>query len=286
MGDIVAAEPIARDMRAAHPDARIVWIVRDAYRELPEAYPVVDEVWTVSCLTEWIHTRGRHPFDRLVDLHVRGRACGECQVRLERDDGHPTLDISNYYHHGDLQQIFRLAAGLPPSNMAPRLTPPPSARRAVDALDLPETFVAVHARSAQPARDWRDEAWRELVRRLLDELDVGVVEVGLEPVAAPTVEGCIDLCGRLSILETAEVVRRSRLFVGIDSGPAHLANAVSSRAILLLGSYRAYERYRPWDVAFEAGGRADVLRSDAAASALEVDTVFEAVARRFEAQPA
>lgn len=286
MGDIVAAEPIARELRDAHSDARIVWIVRDTYRELPDVYPAVDEVWIVSCLTEWIHTRDRHPFDRLVDLHVRGRACGKCRVRLERDDGHPDLDISNYYHHGDLQQVFRLAAGLPSSESAPRLAPPAAARRAVDALELPETFVTVHARSAQQVRDWRDEGWRELVRRLLDELDVGVVEVGLEPVAAAAVDGCIDLCGRLSILETAEVIRRSRLFVGIDSGPAHLANAVGARAVLLLGTYRAYERYRPWDAGFETDGRAEVLRSDAAASALEVDTVFAAVARRLEAQPA
>lgn len=286
MGDIVAAEPIARELRAENPRARIVWVVRESYRALPEAYSAVDEVWTVSCLTEWIHRRERHPFDRLVDLHVRGRTCDVCQVRLERDDGHASLDIGNYYHHGDLQQVFRLAAGLPPVTGAPRLVPPPAARRAVDELDLPATFVAFHARSAQPARDWRDEAWRELARRLLDEVGVDVVEVGLEPVAARDVEGCVDVCGRLSILETAEVIRRSRLFVGIDSGPAHLANAVGSRAVLLMGTYRAYERYRPWDAAFEAEGRAEVLWSDGAACTLEVDRVFEAVAGRLAGQPA
>lgn len=42
-----------------------------------------------------------------------------------------------------------------------------------------------------------------------------------------------DLTGTLSILESAEVIRRSSLFIGLDSGPAHLANAVRTPTVLL-----------------------------------------------------
>jgi hypothetical protein len=42
--DIVATEPIARHVRAMHPQAHIVWAVRDAYREMVEHNPNVDEV--------------------------------------------------------------------------------------------------------------------------------------------------------------------------------------------------------------------------------------------------
>ena len=47
--------------------------------------------------------------------------------------------------------------------------------------------------------------------------------------------GAIDFCGRLDLASTAAVLARSGLLVGPDSGIAHLAVAVGSRAIVLFG---------------------------------------------------
>lgn len=286
LGDLVAAEPVARHLRREHPDDAIVWIVRDAYRELPSAFADVDEVWTVGCLTEWIRLREDHPFDRLVDLHVRGRSCGVCQEKLERTDGDPAIDIGNYYAHGDLLQVFCRSAGLAPIESAPRLNPPAAARLAVDRLDLPEGYVVIHGRSAQAARDWDDDRWRALTARILADTDHPVVEVGLDAVVDSAAPGYVNLCGRLSILETAEVIRRAVLFIGIDSGPAHLAAAVGTRSVLLMGTYRSYERYRPWSEQFVSSGRADVLWADGAAAELSVEEVFRAVCDAMESIPA
>ena len=54
------------------------------------------------------------------------------------------------------------------------------------------------------------------------------------------------MAGMLSILETAEVIRRAELFVGIDSGPAHLANAVATPGVILIGQYNAFKRFMPY----------------------------------------
>jgi heptosyltransferase III len=97
-----------------------------------------------------------------------------------------------------------------------------------------------------------------------------------------------DLCGRLLLLETAEVIRRAALFVGIDSGPAHLANAVGTPGVLLLGQYRTFGRYMPFSGGYADGSRATVLHADGPAATLTVDEVFDAVMRRLRspARPA
>ena len=56
-----------------------------------------------------------------------------------------------------------------------------------------------------------------------------------------------NLCGQSGIAETAEDdSRRAALFIGIDSGPAHLANAVKTPGVILLGRYLTWDYYMPY----------------------------------------
>jgi ADP-heptose:LPS heptosyltransferase len=48
-------------------------------------------------------------------------------------------------------------------------------------------------------------------------------------------EELLDLTGRLSVMSTAEVIRRAQWFVGSDSGMSHVAAAVGTRAMVLFG---------------------------------------------------
>ena len=280
LGDLVAAEPIARHLRAAMPGALVVWPVRAPFREIVAHHPAVDEAPTIGCLTEWSWIAGRLGADRVVDLHLEGRSCPRCRIPHRRRDGDRGIDIGNYYHHGPLLHGFARAAALPPLDEAPRLHLPAAARARVDALALPASYVAVHCASNQAARDWTAGRWRELARRIAEELGAPVVEVGLAPVLPPGVRGVVQLPGRLSVTETAEVLRRARLFVGIDSGPAHLAHAAGTPAVILLGRYRAYERYMPYAGGWAASGRADVIQHDGPAAEIPVECVLALVRAR------
>ncbi len=48
-------------------------------------------------------------------------------------------------------------------------------------------------------------------------------------------EGVINLCGELSLLDTASVIKGALLFVGNDSGLLHVARAVGTKAIQIYG---------------------------------------------------
>ena len=282
LGDLVAAEPIARHLKRTRPEARVLWVVGRRFRELVETNPHVDAVLPIGCTTEWTElARGGIPAE-VVDLHVTGRSCGTCQRWHVREGDRSGIDITNYYHHGNLLEIFCKVAGLPILDDGPRVYVPERRRQAVDGLGLPGRFVAVHCRSNQAKRDWTDERWRALAGRIVDRLGLPVVEVGLRPVVAGAVPGCVDLCGRLAILETAEVIRRAALFVGIDSGPAHLANAVGTPGVVLLGHYGPYRRYLPYSGGYADGGNARLVRGDGPAAAIPVDAAMDAVLDRLD----
>ncbi|MFO7654958.1 MAG: glycosyltransferase family 9 protein [Candidatus Krumholzibacteriia bacterium] len=94
----------------------------------------------------------------------------------------------------------------------------------------------------------------------------------------------VDLCGRLSLAQTAAVVRRAELFVGIDSGPAHLAAAAGVSGVVLLGHYRHYRSYVPYSGPWADGSGADLVRNfDGPAADLPVERVLAAVLRRLDA---
>lgn len=276
LGDIVAAEPLVRALRAARPDAYLVWVCRPAFASVPASHPDIDAVLPARCLSEWIHLRSSRVFDEVIDLHVPGRFCEVCNQRLVRPDV-SGMDVTNYYRHGSLLQIACIAAGHAQVAGPPRVHIPEGAAQRVDALHLPARYCCVHTRSNQPERDWENPRWNALAGKLEAELDLPVVEVGLratiDPAAAPRYR---DMCGKLAILETAEVIRRSALFIGIDSGPAHLANAVGAPGVVLLGQYRTYDRYMPFSGGYADGTGATVIHASGPAATIDVQTVMEA----------
>jgi heptosyltransferase-3 len=273
IGDIVAAEPVVRQLRELHPDALFVWCARAPYLELAGNFPEIDAALPVHCLTEWIILRKFLRAEHIIDLHVNGCACAICTIRLHKGEDRSGVRLENYFNFGSLSDIYARIAGVATTGM-PRIGIPGPACVAVNQLMLPERFITIHALSEQPIKNWPTGNWNELVR-LLRGLRLAVAEVGLQ--AAIGTEDAqnpvIDLCGRLSILETAEVIRRSILFVGIDSGPAHIANGVGTPAIILLGRYYRYASYNP----FRLGESCTILQSPGQISELSLERVFETI---------
>lgn len=266
-GDIVACEPVARQMRAAYPDAEICWVVRDIFRELIDTNPAIDTTIAVDCLTDWIKWRAHGVFDKVVDLHVNQRICQHCGIPLNKREGNPAITGDNHFQHGGLLRAFSLSAGITPQDSAPRVYITEDAQRAVDELHLPERYVVFHCRSNNNEKDWEYANWSTLARALVAK-GVKVVEIGLAPTITDESIGVINLCGRTTILQMAEVISRSALFVGIDSGPAHLANAVGARGVILLGQFGPFKSYNPYSGVYGAGHRATLVRNDQGPAAL------------------
>jgi len=85
------------------------------------------------------------------------------------------------------------------------------------------------------------------------------------------------LCGKVSLLEMAEVIRRATLFVGVESGPAHIANAVGTHGIVMIGPYRGFGQYVPYSGDYGTGANATMLREPTGLSNLATERVVAAI---------
>lgn len=260
IGDIVATEPVTRYLRKHYPQAEINWIVKEEYRELIDSNPNVDRTITVDCLTDWIKIVAHKTFEIYFDLHVNGRICQQCRVPLKKIDGNPLVTGDNYFNYGSLLEAFSIGAGLPAIREAPLLYIPNDVVGAINTLALPKHFVVFHCASNNKEKDWLPELWRELALWVVDKYRLTVIEIGTDSLLVPSAR-VINLCHATSLLGTAEVIRRSVLFVGLDSGPAQMANAVGSKGVILLGSFGGFENYNPYTGGYGDRSKAVLIRA-------------------------
>lgn len=287
IGDIVACEPVARYLKLNHPNDHLCWVVRPEFREIIDTNPYIDETITVDCLTDWMKLAAHGGYDQVFDLHVNYRICQHCQIPLVKRTGNPFVTVNEWFDHGALLEAFSLGAGLPQLSAQPQLYLGPEHVRAVDALELPTDFCVIHRFSNDPKKDWTEQGWQALLLLIQDRLGLPVVEVGagkIEELPRP-IDGTISLVNRLPILQTAEVIRRARMFIGIDSGPGHLANALKVPAVVLLGQYHYFRQYCPYTGFYASSSPLVKLVRNPVGPAreLSVDEVAEAVRYVFEA---
>jgi heptosyltransferase-3 len=111
------------------------------------------------------------------------------------------------------------------------------------------------------------------------------VEVGLESCVAKNFPAMINLCGQLTLNELAEAIRCSAGFVGIESGPAHIANAFERPSVILMGRYRAFERYMPYTGFLRDHAAEMLIRWEGPAAEIHVAAVAERIRRVWKATP-
>ncbi|MFA6531929.1 MAG: glycosyltransferase family 9 protein [Patescibacteria group bacterium] len=269
MGDIVACEPVARHVRKKHPNAYIVWCCGAEYRELSDSNPCIDRTVVVDCLYVWSCLKRALMNCKIIDLHLSGSFCRHCGYRLIKRDAEITTE--NYYYFGGLLEAFTKGEKVTVPIKKPNIYIGRDIQQQVDELKLPKQFIVIHGLSSDAQRAWDRHKWLALAKNLLIKYQYGIVEIGLEPVLAQVQShNYLNLCRQTSILETAEVIRRSVFYIGVDSGPAHLASAVGTRGIILLGRFGKFDRYDPF------GGVAtnlSPLRSSGSVSSISVATI-------------
>jgi heptosyltransferase-3 len=69
-------------------------------------------------------------------------------------------------------------------------------------------------------------------------------------------------------------------FIGIDSGPGHLANAVGARGVILLYDYKGFGDYMPYSGRYQNGDDAEIVRTNRPMDTLSVAPALAAVRRR------
>lgn len=179
------------------------------------------------------------------------------------------------------------ALGFPTETVVCRLPEWPRERGEVLAalreqgIGASDAFLAVHPWTSNPLKQWPAERYRALIHRIVQDLGLRVVIIGghAERAGAPEVLPAklpvVDLVGRLTLPQLAELLRCSRALVSNDSGPVHVAAAVGTPTIALFGAQdpaTGPRRWGPW-------GEGHLVIWKPSMDAISVDEVLTTVRR-------
>ena len=149
------------------------------------------------------------------------------------------------------RRLFQLLGSTPGSDDAVMFVPP-SAVGEVDAAlgDDPRHLATVMPGASHPAKAWPLQNFQAVARHLRAK-GYRVVVVG-----GPTEHGSfgdaadLDLAGQVSILATAELLRRAKLLLTNDTGARHLARAMGTPSVILYGPVTVEDSppYGPGDI--------------------------------------
>jgi ADP-heptose:LPS heptosyltransferase len=121
-------------------------------------------------------------------------------------------------------------------------------------------LLAVHLGAGTPAKRWPIEHWDALLARFLRDgwrvLIVGGPDDAELAARLTPHDALRDWTGRLAVTETTALLERADLFLGSDSGPAHLAACAGVPSVVLFSGTNRVGQWRPWS------RRSLVLRHD------------------------
>lgn len=267
LGDIAKSIPTVDAVKAAYPHLRIGWIARRGFHDLLVGNPSIDELMvtgkTVRDLRRAAGEARRFRADVVLDMQglwVSGclaRASGapwRCTWESGREfsgvlTGNPVVPAPRTANAVECLFGFAHAVGVPevPLRRPAYLCDPANlSEAAAQALgDGSEPAVGLHIGASEPNKSWPPEHWAALA----DALGAAGCRVILlggpgDAAAGQDVEARVSgplrsLVGRTTIRELAAVTARCAVFVGGDSGAAHIAALVQTPVVCLMGATSA-----------------------------------------------
>lgn len=279
IGDVVMTTPAVAVLRNRFPQARIAYLIEEPYRELIEGHPGVDEPLVVPRrmprrdFLKLIREIRRRRFDIAVDFHGGPKAF---LIALLSGAGHrigyriPYKHI--FYHralprrpeHGIFHSVenhLNLVSLLGvETDPPPGMSLPPATASETDRVKrwLDETEgqggrrIVLHIGAGNRFRDWGEDHLRDLSTLLLRIPGTEVVLAGAESDMPRAGRMLRDGPGRLrsatgifNLRELRELIARSALFVGADSGPMHIAATTATPIVALFGPTLP-AHFAPW----------------------------------------
>ncbi|NQV51685.1 MAG: glycosyltransferase family 9 protein [Flavobacteriales bacterium] len=252
LGDVILATSVLETLHAQFPDAQIDMLVRKGNEELLKGHPFLREtlVWNkkdkkYGDLLRLMNRIRSSTYDVVVNLHRFASsgalaAYSDAPMKL----GFRKNPMSMLYTHAaehsfnGMHEIERNAGVIRPligdaTISAPRLYPLADDERAVASM-MGTVYHCIAPTSVWHTKQWPAEKWIALINGLPQAEQVYLLgapgdkaqcEVIQEASVHPKVSV---LAGELSLLQSAQLMRGSKMNYVNDSAPMHLASAVNA----------------------------------------------------------
>lgn len=251
LGDVVHTLPAVAAIRDANPNAQITWVINPEWTPLLRGNPDIDHVHIFPrgefrglgaprSLLPWIRkTRSLHPdaavdFQGLLRSALIGRLSG-APAFFGLSDGregsrlfYKKIARVDRRSHA-VERYLRLAEctgatvqrpvrfSLPTGDAPPRFDPYPP-------------FILLHPFARGRDKSMSDRAVEKFARNCAP---TRVVVVGQSTIRFEAPTNCIDLSNQTNLLQLIWLIRAARIVVSVDSGPMHIAAALTSNLIAL-----------------------------------------------------
>jgi ADP-heptose:LPS heptosyltransferase len=259
----VLTTPALEILKRARPDLRLAVVVEDRFRDIFTGNPDIEEILPprIGAVRAWrpalclnLHGGSRSAWmTALSGARFRAgfghfRPQSVYNVRIPR--AQEILEVERTVHTAEhlASAMFYLGA--------PRCEIP---RAKLAALAARSDVAAIHAVAAAPEKAWRADGFlvvaEELVRSGLEPVFLGGPADDLSPFRAYR-----SLAGA-PLSQVKALLARAAVFVGNDSGPAHMAAAFGVPSVVIFGASNP-AIWGPWRAASEVvtapGGIGDV----------------------------
>ncbi|OPX27630.1 MAG: lipopolysaccharide heptosyltransferase II [Candidatus Cloacimonas sp. 4484_140] len=259
LGDVLLTTPIIRTFCTHFQNAEIHFLTKKQFAPLLEYNPFIDTLISFdseneSMLQLIIRLQKEH-YTHIIDLHdklrsalikrfVRGKVFTykkkhNYRKKLLKD--HELKPISSTV---DLYAsvLEKFALSLDEKKLDFFL---PENEEAIAASFLSsdkKIIVTISPGTSWHTKQYPTEYYKKLIRNLLDNHDVKIVLLGTEQeknltteLAAVSETKILNLCGRISLIESAVIIKHSDLFISGDCGPMHIAAAFEVPQIAIFG---------------------------------------------------
>ncbi|MDA8363370.1 MAG: lipopolysaccharide heptosyltransferase I [Gammaproteobacteria bacterium] len=269
LGDVLHALPALTDAARALPHARFDWVIEESYAEIPSWHPAIDTVIPVA-LRRWRHgimqpahrseflhalriLRARS-YDRIVDAQglIKSAVLTACARGEHHGFGFASAReplAALFYRHRHavapgshavlrLRRLFALALGyeLPSAEVDYGISRALISFRPDDAAYL----VFLHG-TAWPTKQWPERYWKELAGlaneaglRVLLPAGNRVENDRAHRIAASATNARV--LPPMTLTQLAGVLAGAQGAVGVDTGLAHCAAALSVPAVTIYGA--------------------------------------------------
>jgi heptosyltransferase-2 len=254
IGDIVLTTPVIRCLKQQVPGAEVHFLVRDKFRSVVEHNPYIDKLQVLAhsweLMLEELKTEN---YDHIIDLHHNAKTLRLKTALKKPSHSFYKLNIQKYLYTALKINI------LPRSHIVDRYMATVSSfgvkndglgldyfiskQEETKKEDIPAAHSAgyiacvigaAHGTKRWPVHKWKSfcETMKYPIILLGDESDS---ERGEEIAAVDPVK-IYNACGRFSLNESADLIRRSRLVISNDTGLMHIAAAYKKPIISLWGN--------------------------------------------------
>lgn len=248
LGDCVLTTPALHILKSARPDVRITVVVEEAFAPVFEGNPDIERIAPPN--TAQVARLGP---ELVLNLHGGTRSAQltlACRARLRAGFAHfrfsalyniripraqEILGVERKVHTAEhvASAMFYLGA---PMGEIPRA-------RLFAERSTPTGVCVLHPAASAPEKTWPAGNFRAVAARLKQEgLEPVFIAGGGESLAAFNEYRCL---AGAPLSEVKSLLAGASLFIGNDSGPAHIAAAFGVRSIVLFGP-SDHEIWAPW----------------------------------------